>query len=458
MKILFLIPEYLSGRSFLQPPIDILLIDRILKEKKWESDLIDNRIEKLPLKELVKKIKKINPNILLVTTCPCDVSQNYFVGFRIYVVEKTIFYLKQNFPTIPMIITGPHGSIRPDILLKDIKYSADIIVQWEYDVTLPQVLKVLRTYEFNIKKATKKLKEIPNLVIVNRKNLNRNKKILKTGYSEETAHPDNYLIVPRLELIEKYKNNYFGDKYENNEYKKVDRFGIILFQRGCPFKCAFCFKFLGNKCRFNMRENDFVEAISTWLNFGYRDLFVADYVFGLNKEYLKLFIRLSKKFPNVRFYVQTRCDLIDQNTINFYKKINIEFIWLGIESFSDTVQKIINKYDNTDQIFKAIKILKDNKLNYGGFVQFGLPGETTKSINKNLYYINKLKVPHTPSIILHTPLYGTKAYLWAENQYPYIGNSWSDISSIRGQVKNKILPSTLLGLVRLLKKKNIGFK
>jgi len=453
MKILFLIPEYLSGRSFLQPPIDILLIDKILKEKDWESDLIDNRIEKLPLKELVKKIKKINPNILLVTTSPYDVSQNYFVEFRIYVAEKTIFYLKQNFPTIPMIITGPHGSVRPDILLKDIKYSADIIIQWEYDITLPQVLEVLKSYEFNIKKATKKLKEIPNLIIIKKHKLNKNIKIIKTGYSEKLAHPENYLIIPRLKLIEKYKNKYFGDRYEDNKYKKVNKFGIVLFQRGCPFNCTFCFKFLGNWRRFNNGcKEDFFKAVAEWKKFGYKDLFVADYVFGLTDEYLKLFVELSKKFSDVRFYIQTRADLINENTIDFYNQINIGFIWLGIESFSNKIQKNIKKYDNVNKIFKALKILKENKLNFGGFVQFGLPGETTKSINRTLFYINKLKIPYTPSIILHTPLYGTETYLWAKKQYPYIGNNWSDISSIRGLVKNKISPSTLLELVRLLRK------
>lgn len=457
-KILFIVPEYLSGRSFLQPPIDILLIDKVLKSAGWQSYLIDNRIEKLTLKRLAKKVRRIRPDILIVTTSPFDVSQNYFVDFRIYVAEQTIFYLKQNFPTIPIIITGPHGSIRPDILLRDIKYSADIIVQWEYDVTLPQLLDTLKSYDFNIKKSLEKLKKIPNLIIITSQNLNKNKKILETGYSEETAHPDNYLIVPELKLIKKYKNNYFGDKYEDNEYKKVNKFGIVLFQRGCPFKCAFCFKFLGDRCRFNNRKDEFSEAISAWQNFGYRDLLVADYVFGLNKEYLKLFIELSKKFPDMHFYIQTRADLINKSTINFYNKINIEFVWLGIESFSNTVQKIINKYDNTQKIFSAIKILKYNKINFGGFIQFGLPGETTKSINKNLYYINKLKVPYTQSIILHTPLYGTKTYRWAKEQYPYLGRNWSDISLIRGLVKNKVTPSPLLKLVKLLRNKNTDLK
>jgi len=352
-----------------------------------------------------------------------------------------------------MIITGPHGSIRPDILLKDIKYSTDIIIQWEYDITLPQVLEVLKSYEFNIKKATKKLKEIPNLIIIKRHKLNKNIKIIKTRYSEKLAHPENYLIIPRLKLIEKYKNKYFGDRYEDNKYKKVNKFGIVLFQRGCPFNCTFCFKFLGNWRRFNNGcKEDFFKAVAEWKKFGYKDLFVADYVFGLTDEYLKLFVELSKKFSDVRFYIQTRADLINENTIDFYNQINIGFIWLGIESFSNKIQKNIKKYDNVNKIFKALKILKENKLNFGGFVQFGLPGETTKSINRTLFYINKLKIPYTPSIILHTPLYGTETYLWAKKQYPYIGNNWSDISSIRGLVKNKISPSLLLNLVRTLRK------
>jgi len=46
-KVLYIVPEYLSGRSFLQPPIDIALSSRLLKDTfNIETHLIDNRIEK----------------------------------------------------------------------------------------------------------------------------------------------------------------------------------------------------------------------------------------------------------------------------------------------------------------------------------------------------------------------------------------------------------------------------
>jgi len=451
MKILFIIPEYLSGRSFLQPPIDILIASKSLEDKGWKAYLIDNRIEKLSLYDLAKKVKKIAPNILIITTSPYDVSQNYFVEFRIYVAEQTIFYLKHAFPEIPLIVTGPHGTIRPDILLRDTVYSLDLIIQWEYDSILPQVLDILKFYGFNTEKSFEGLKKIPNLVIIAKK-CSKNRKITKTKYSEKNAHPNDYSVIPNLKLIEKYKDDYFGDKYENNKYKKVNKFGILLFQRGCPFKCAFCFRFLGNKPRLDIsKKKEFARAISVWREFGYKDLCVADYVFGLNKEYLKLFVSLSEEFPDVRFYFQTRADLINKDVISLYKKINIGFVWLGIETFSKHIQKLINKYSNIRCIFNAIKMLKNNKINFGGFIQFGLPGEMTNSINKNLYYINKLRIPYTPSVILHTPLYGTDSYLWAKKQYPWIGNNWSDISTIRGLVRNNVSPSGLMSIVKLLR-------
>ena len=451
MKIVFIIPEYLSGRSFLQPPVDILVVSEILEQDGWKTYLIDNRIEKLTLTKLIKKIEKITPNVLLVTTSPYDVSQNYFIDFRIYVTEKTIYELKKHFKNIPLIVVGSHGTVREDILLKDTRYSPDIIIKWEYEIILCKVLEILKKFNFNIRKAKIMLKKLPNLVIIDKKN----NKYENTRYSSKLAHPLNFPIVPNIKLIKKYKHNYFGDKYINGKHMKVNKWGVVLFQRGCPFHCAFCFKLFGKSVRLVNKENKILESVSRWVEFGYNNLFVLDYTFGLSRNHLQIYQKLSKEFPEVNFYLQTRADLITKRNINEYKKININFIWVGIESFSNCIQKIISKYNSVRQIISAIKLLEKNEISYGGFIQFGLPGETIKTINKNLYYIWKLKIPYTKSIILHTPLYGTRTYSWAKKQYPWIGKNWSDISTIRGLVQNDMTPGILLKLVDFLRSREI---
>ena len=453
MKVLFIIPEYLSGRSFLQPPIDVLLSGHLFNKRGWEISLIDNRIEKLTERELIDKIEKYDPDVIVVSTSPYDVSQNYFVGFRIYVAEKTIFEIKKRFWNKPLIVVGPHGSIRPDILIRDTKCTPDIIIQWEYELILEKILSILEENKLDINASISQLMKVPNIILVKR--IDGKCNWIKTRYNEDLAHPEDFPIVPELSLIKKYRVKYFGDAYKDGQYVKVRKWGILFFTRGCPFKCSFCFKFFGNTLRSPRNYKNIYETLSLWYDFGYRNIFVLDYLFGVHSQYRNLFIKLSDEFPNLRFYVQTRADLISKKFVEDINEINLGFMWLGIESFSNIIQRTINKYRNVDKIIKAINLLKKNNIPYGGFIQFGLPSETIDTINRNLYYIWKLKIPYTMSVILHTPLYGTKTYELAKEQYPWIGRNWSDISAIRGLVKNDLTPSILLSLVKFMRRREI---
>jgi hypothetical protein len=444
-KILYVIPEYLSGKSFLQPPIDILLSSRLIKQRLGlDTHLIDNRVKRYSPKELVKSIEKLSPDIIILSTSPYDVSQNYFVDYRIYSTEATIRNIKTNLPYIPLIVVGPHGSIRPDILLKNTNYIIDVIIKWEYEITLINLLRALKSQT-----SLHQITNLPNLIV------KHNSSYLQTPFSTELAHPREFPVIPDVEIIKDVARQYFGDTYINGKPKKKFGFGVLLFQRGCPYKCRFCFRFLGNYKRTIQNSYKIEETISEWEKIGIKDFFVLDYNFTADENYLKK-MKETLKNLDVSLTAQTRCDLIDKKTITYLEKMPISLLWLGIESFDYNIQKIINKYDKSySSIQKSLELLEKSKIPNGAFLQFGLPGETLRSIQKGLEYIWKHKLVYTKSIILHQPLYGTECYILAKKQYPWIGGDWSDISTVRGLVNNEMSPGILLKLVNFLRSRTI---
>lgn len=385
--------------------------------------------------------------MIVITTSPYDVSQNYFVDFRIYAAEKTIKYIASQFKDILTIVTGPHGSIRPDILLRDTNYLPDIIIQWEYENTLLEIVsRIIKNKDYSIKS----IKNIPNLYLKTKSG-----KYFSTGFSEENAHPTSFPVIFDSEIIKKYIDKYFGDRYVNGKHKKVHRFGTLLLQRGCPYKCKFCFKFFGEKLRSSIDWKQIRSSLEEWLSLGVNDFFVLDYSFTLDQKYVQKLSNILRDYPSIRLSIQTRCDLLTPEILHYLKRSNVSFIWLGIETFDPRIHKLINKYQNINVIYNSIELLLNSDFEFGGFIQFGLPGENLKSMSKTIENISKFKLTYTKSIILHAPLYGTETYKLAEKEYPWIGNNWSDIALVRGLVNNSMTPSLLINTVKLLRRREM---
>lgn len=429
------VPNFLSGKSFLQPPLDTLYASSFLKNNGYEVRLIDNRVENYPLKALVERFHEFD--IIVVSTCPYDVSQNYFVDYRIHHAIKTVNEFKEKNPEIPIIICGPHGSVRPDLMFKESK--ADIVVRGEYEKLLPRIIDALSE--------GKPLEKIPNIVV------RKNGRLVFTQINQELLHPRiDYFPLPDYSLI-KFRS-YFGDIYVDNKPMRKWNWAVILAQRGCPFNCLFCFKFFGNRIRQRSPESIVREMSILENEHGLDTCFFLDYNFTMHEKWVINLCRLMRKSGvNLRWMVQTRCDKISRDVLKEMQKSGCFHIWLGIESFSSRIQKMLRKYENSACIYQAIKKIRETEISVGGFIMLGAPGETIDILAKTIRSISKLKLIYTKSIIVATPLYGTDYYELAKKEYPSIGNSWDDIMAIRGLVANSIKPRHILTAIDILSRR-----
>ncbi len=66
MKTLLLIPEFLSGNSFLQQPLCLLNVAANLERRNINVDIIDNRAKHYSIDKLIKKVEDYD--VIAVTT------------------------------------------------------------------------------------------------------------------------------------------------------------------------------------------------------------------------------------------------------------------------------------------------------------------------------------------------------------------------------------------------------
>jgi anaerobic magnesium-protoporphyrin IX monomethyl ester cyclase len=420
MKVALMIPEYLSGMSFRQQPLGMLYAATFLKDKGFESEIIDMRTTHTNELLLLKTLDKYD--VIILTSTPYDQVQNFYVDYRLAYTFSLINKVKKRYPDKDVVLCGSHGTVRHDLVFD--RCNIDIIIKGEYEQAIPIVVEALANKN--------SLSEVPNIVY---------KEEGKIIESSITKKPDELLFnfdrYPDYDKIE--MSRYFGDGYWNNMPYRELNWGVIQGSRGCPYKCSFCYKFWGNK--FRKRQPESIVGEMQLLNEKYfiNNLFFIDYTFTYDKKWvLSICDLILKNALKINWTIETRIDKLDEEIVKNLSISGCKNIWLGIESFDDNILQKCNKNYSAEIIPSQIELLNKYNIKPHIFIMLGLPGETVSSLNHMLKMIHRYKLPYTKSIITSTPRYGTEYYNQAVQQYPEIENDWYKLNKVKGIVANEV--------------------
>lgn len=436
MRTLLLVPEFLSGNSFLQQPLCLLNVATILEKRNIDVDILDNRAKHFSISNLIKKVK--NYDIIAITTTPYDQVQNYFVDYRYCIAKDTINEIKKQYPMKIIIVCGAHGTARPNIIKKDMNF--DILIKGEYDYVLPELIQ--RLY------SKKNYYDIPNLTIVN------NNTYFDTTENINLSQFDfDNTIIPAYHKVD--MDDYFGNDHFNNIPIKKKNWCIVQCSKGCPFQCAYCHKFFGSKVRYRSVNNIIEELKLLEDKHNVKELFFIDSTFTLNKNFV---IELCKSiiFNNIKIKwgCETRVDFLDKELIEIMGKANCKTIWLGIESFNDNILQINKKDISVDKIISSIKMINEYKnIEVKAFIMLGMMGETKETLEHTLSMLKQLNLPYTKSIIVCTPRYDTLYYEYALKQYPFLEESFHYLNLVNGMINNEITEIDLYNTLNCMNKR-----
>lgn len=419
-KVVILIPEFLSGMSFVQPPIGLMTSADILDKSNIDSDILDNRVYHYDENTICDILN--NYSIVVVNTTPIDQVQNYFVDYRFDLTIRLLEHIRNLYPTKTIILCGSHGTVKPDIIEK---YNiADFIIKGEYDYQLPNLIKAI-------------YREIPYDTIANLSYKNNNGEYVHTKDDYVLAHPEldnNY--YPNYNKI--HIEQYYGNVHYRNINVKKTHWSILMTSRGCPYHCSFCYKFFGNKIRTYSIEH-VLKDLENMHNAGVTDFFIIDQLFTSDEDYLISLCNAIKTLPfSFNWSCQTRIDKISNRMLNAMKNAGCKAIWLGVESVDDKVLALNKKNITKKKILECLKIIQKAKIDFNVFFMLGMMGDTPQSINAIKEFIISHNLPCTKSIMICTPRYGTEMGDFAIKEYNFNSVNFSILNKYKGVVNNQV--------------------
>ncbi len=199
----------------------------------------------------------------------------------------------------------------------------------------------------------------------------------------------------------------------------------MVASRGCPFRCNWCAKPISGN-QFQLRAASAVAEEMALLNrAGVDHIWFADDVFALNRHWVREFAHeITQRDASLPFKIQSRADLLHEDTVEHLKAAGCSEIWMGVESGSQDILDAMDKGITLD----CVSTVRERLLNAGiracFFLQFGYPGEDWHRLQQTIALVRRLR-PDNIGVSFSYPLPGTVFHDRVQSQLGAKRN-WTD--------------------------------
>ena len=192
----------------------------------------------------------------------------------------------------------------------------------------------------------------------------------------------------------------------------------IQQSRGCTFKCNYCpYIMIESKTRFRDPEAVVDEMRYGMERYGFESFKFRDPLFGLNRKKALALAEGIRKLPRkVQFSIETRVDLMREETLRELRDAGLTAITIGIETPDEATLKRYSRVAiNDDRQRDFVMLCRELGIRSVAGFMIGFPGDTQQSIWDVLNYARVVN-PTYANFNIVTPYPGTGFYDEVEDQ------------------------------------------
>ena len=366
------------------------------------------------LEDLQNKINEFNPDFIFWSAI-----SSHIHGEGEYVNLQNGYDLLKDLDTKKAILLtgGLQATSASEIILQKMK-KIDYLIGGESELIL---LEILNNFEIKKKlnKPLKILENVDGISYIKEKKFYQNKK-QKIINDLDKLSPYDYDIFDNQSLIRPY----------NGKIVKAVDYEI---SRGCIYSCNYCVetiiqKYYGFK-EFSSKTGAIKNFKSYLRNKSPKKIFEeltylnkvkkvelircqdTNFLTNDRNVLLELSNLIDKSDLDIKLYIETRPEGINEKSIELLKKLKIDGVGMGIELADEKFRENeLNRFANQEKTLSAFKLLKINGIKRTAYNIIGLPNQKEDSILKTIEF-NKMLDPDNITVAFYSPYYGTKSQI-----------------------------------------------
>ena len=356
-------------------PAGLAYISEALSKANIQNKIIDMGLG-YRHNELIKELEEFEPDLIGLSIMSFGYKNTY----------RMIESIKESYPSVPIVVGGPHLSTLRENVLEECE-AIDFGITLEGEETIVELCR-----------GDKPLSEIKGLLYRND--------------SGDIIYPGDRDFISNLD-----QNGF--PTYSKVELDKYPRFVNVVTSRGCPYQCIYCPVHLAIGRKFRARNSkSVVDEIRYWYEKGYREFGIADDNFTLIRERVWDICDEIEKQGLTGLKISCgnglRTDKVDRKLLAKMKEVGFHYIAFGVEGGNNKVLDTLCKGEKIENIEQAIKDACDLGYKVTLFFLLGSPGETRADIEDSLRLATKYPVYDVRFYNL-IPFPNTKLYEWVIN-------------------------------------------
>ena len=377
IKVILINPAWSQEVCIPRINLGLAYVASSLESNGYEVEILDQMVERLSSEEVCERIQQISAEIIGFT---CNTVQYGFV-------EETLKHLLnvKRKKRIKIIVGGVHARIRPMECMN--LPGVDFVIKGEGENTIVELLQYIDD--------ASKYRDVRGIF-----------------YRDEK---DQIIETPDRPFLENLDELPFPSRRLFPKPHWLNSVGIyettIQATRGCPFDCVYCAspKLWKRKVRFRSTKNVVDEMEEILKEFpDIKSFEFVDDTFTLKKEYvMSLCDEMLKRKLKVKFQAETRADFLTADTISKMKRAGLYWIQIGLESGNREVLRKAKKKIDLEQVKRAVRLVKSNRVYVELLCQVGLPGETKETAGQTIKFAQGLS-PDSVCFQLTTPFPGSE--------------------------------------------------
>ena len=287
--------------------------------------------------------------------------------------------IKSYNPNVRIFLGGPLASYLSEVILTK-NSNIDFIILGEGETPIVKVINADQDDTFG-NKIKNELKSIKGFAFMEQE------EYVNTGFNREDSIDTQVYSKAKLDL---------------SNYNQVN----LSFSKGCPFGCYFCLvtQYFGKKVLYAdpLKLAEEIQYIVDTFNI--RVFSFVDDTFGLIKDKLRTLVNeiVKRNLNSCYFWVGTRYDVLDDETIELFTKMGVKCVALGTESVNKHTRTELHKNNTLSTMNTVIKKLQEKKIRVETSAILGLPNETIADFKNTIdvLYNMPFNVVHLSTLIM----------------------------------------------------------
>jgi len=306
---------------------------------------------------------------------------------------------KHRYPSVPVLLGGPHVSIDPEGCLQD--PAVDYALRGEAEEIIIDLLEVLKR---NTTPAPEVLSRIPGLIYRNKGKVHVNPATPRIRNLDELPYPAWHL-------------------FRMNRYQQHP----LLTSRGCSMNCCFCAveAIWGKQCL--LRDVEQVVSEMAWLEaqWGHKLIHINDDNLTLSAKHVHAFCdTILRSKLQVNWVAQgVRADAVNPEILDKMRRAGCHRVSLGIESVDAGVLEAVGKKETPDDMARAVRLCQAAGIQVLGMFMVGNPGDTEETVERSLRFAKNSRID-LPAFYMALPYPRTRLCDYAAEQGTFLNSDY----------------------------------